>query len=302
MGALPSCSVTFSQLRPSESNRALVPRTDLTTARDPTGAVQPASRAARKPRSAWIRRGRPGRRGPPTAARASASERRWNLQGEGPLSGRWKHDRVVEDLGGQLVRWSRHAVARAFDGLGAQMAEPAQAGGGQHHGVHLAAGGQPDPGVHVAADRHHLQRDARAAPPSRAAAWPGAESRCRSARRRAGRRAAGRSARRGCPPGSGTAVTSRSRLGAGRQVLQRVHGDVDLAGAAGPPGPRRRTPRCRRSGSRWRRSTSPVVVTPTNVGGDALGGQRGRPTRSTWARASGDVRAPRRSGAASRCH
>ena len=117
--------------------------------------------------------------------------------------------------------------------LAAQVPEPAQAGGGQHHGIHLAA---------ARPARSGCPRCPGSAPP------PG---RCPTARpsRAAASRAAGepvpirtpspRSASR--RPISTSRVSSRVGhggdlevdLGTGRQVLQRVHGDVDRAGPQG---------------------------------------------------------------------
>ena len=125
---------------------------------------------------------------------------------------------------GSICSGSRTSVTSS------EPAEPGEAGAGEHDGVELAVGDLAEPGVDVAADR---RRCSRPRPSAVQLGRSGAASRCRrgagrQARRGSGRR--GRPARRAGPRAAGTAASASPSGAAGRQVLQRVDGEVDLAG------------------------------------------------------------------------
>ena len=185
----------------------------------PTGALQPAANPASTARSAvtaarlawsstWAS----------SAARSLSAAAAFHRQRA--LPGRGQHLFRLEDLG--------HGV---------QPADPGQPGAGQQHGVQLARFDLAQPGARVAADRAPAGCRGAAA----AAGRPGAASRCRQWPRGAGPRTwrrPGRPARPAGRPRTGTAASTSPGAGAAGQVLERVHGQVDLAGRAGFPAAR----------------------------------------------------------------
>ena len=189
-----------------------------TSASAPTGALQPASRAASRDRSAV------------TAARvygssSSASEatrvgvRRHALDCQGPLAGGGQDHVDRQELG--------HLCGPA---------DPAEPGRGEHHRVELAARGRSRCGCRCCRGSGPSRCGARGCERTRSAAPCGAASRYRSGRRRGSSLEAsarpGRPARPGGPRARGIAASTRSLGLRGRQVLQGVHGEVDLARSA----------------------------------------------------------------------
>ena len=179
-----------------------------TSASAPIGAEQPPSRVASTARSASTvarvaRVVEGGQRGDEVVVGAA-------LDRERALAGRGQHLQRVEHLGDLL-----------------EPADPGQPGAGEQHRVVLAGADLADPGVDVATDARHVQTEAEGVqlrdPARRAGADP----------------AAGRELAEGEPVAGDDDVArvlarryggERDPVGGGgRQVLERVHGDVDLA-------------------------------------------------------------------------
>ncbi len=193
--------------RPSSS------RSETTSASAPTGALQPASRAASRARSAV------------TAARvySSSSTERSAAASSWSAAVPARHSTASAPWAGagSICSGSSSSVASST------RPEPAQPGGGHHHGVQLAGGDLADPGVHVAADRDDLQAEPERVElgpaPRRAGADPGsggqlAEHLAVAGDQRVARVLPGR--HRG---------QAQPRVRRGGQVLVGVHGHVDLA-------------------------------------------------------------------------
>ena len=258
--------------RSDSSRRRRSPST--TSARAPTGAVQPASSAASSARSAATQARVSASSSGATAATTSARSARHSTA-SAPWPGGRQHLERVDDLG-----------------------RPRRGGRG--------GPGRPGPGRRRRACRRATSR-------SRVSTLPRTGS-----TRRPRPSAASCAARRGEPvpttepAGSSPRVrpsraTSTSRgssragiggddqpgLGRDRQVLERVHGEVDLDRRAAPAGWRRRRRRCRRSWSAARRRCRRTVVISTSS-------TRGRGARSrsatqpAWVVASALRRVPRR--------
>ena len=126
-----------------------------------------------------------------------------------------------------------------------RQAQPPQAGGGKHDGIPALGLELAQARVDVAADG--LDRRGPAAP--RGAARAGAGSTCRYRARRGsvatgpGRRPTSTSR---ASSRRGNAAEPQPGGGLGRQVLEAVHGQIDLARAAAPPRSPARTAPCRR--------------------------------------------------------
>ena len=178
----------------------------------PTGAEQPASSAASRARSAVTAARvcgvveRASGREPVARVVGAALDRQRALAGGG------EHLERVE-----RPRWPRRAgrAGRARRGPGRRRRRRRRAT-------------LPEPGVDVAADGDDLEAE----PEGARAGRPGAASRCRPGSRPAARRGSARRgprARRAGPRAAGTAASAMPSAGRGRQVLERVHGEVDVA-------------------------------------------------------------------------
>ena len=186
-----------------------------TSARAPTGAVQPASSAASSARSAA------------TQARVSASSRGASGGDHvGPVL-------AALDREGSLPRGGQHL--QRVDELAhlVEAPEPGQARTGQDDRVVPAVVDQPQPGVDVAADRLDAQAEAERGELRGAARGAGADDR------------AGGQLTEGEPVAGDERVAGvlahrdrrddQAGLGCDRQVLERVHREVDLAALQGVP-------------------------------------------------------------------